>query len=1097
MKNNYGKQRFYAWLMKGFILQLFLFFSIFSVAGGFPSAGQGILKSKISLTVDGMKIKSILKKIEDGGTVRFAYQPNQIDVDRMVSLSIEDLPLENVLGMIFDNGVLFEERGELVVILPANVSAAVIQVSGKVTDADTGEPLPGVNVAVKGTLNGTSTDADGKFSLQIPDQGAVLVFTFVGYLTQEIIAGTQNEIDVALLPDTKTLNEIVVVGYGQTKKSDITGSIASVKGDDVNAYPATNLMQSLSGRATGVQISQNSGEPGGAVSVRIRGTNSVMGSNEPLYVVDGFPYSSNPTLLSNSDIESIEVLKDASATAIYGSRGANGVVIITTKRGKSGKTKVDYDGYVGFQTVRKKIDMMNAREYAQFYNEQATNDRLTPHFTQEQINSFGAGTDWQDVALRTAPIQNHSIAVKGGNEKTKFSVSGSNFNQAGIIKSSNYIRNSLHAALNTDISKKLTFDLNTTLSREEQERQSSSQGGRGASLFSAMLSGYPTIATYNPDGSYTNLSSAYGWGSNVITNPLNFLEQSKNYVCTNRVLTNGALTYKPIDGLGIKISGGVENNDQRNDMYVTKKFVNSQGSAAVATVQSTSVLNENTVSYAKEIGQHNISAVAGATYQSYKETGLSANGSGFISDIQESYDMGAASVQGVPTSYYAEWTLISYLGRVNYSLRDRYLATVSFRADGSSRYSQGQKWGQFPSASIAWRISEESFIKEHIRIISDLKLKAGYGETGSTAIPPYYTLNQLMTGKAVFGDALTTTYSPGSRLAGPLKWETTAQTDFGFTLGLLENRFTFEFDYYIKNTRDLLNIVPLPSTLGYTTTVQNIGRVQNKGFEIAANAVVLEGVFKWNMGANFSRNRNKVMKLYDGRDILGERVDISAINDNINIIREGNPIGSFFGYIEKGYDANGRIMYEDFNGNGVRDIGDKRVIGNPLPSFNYGFNSTMSFKNIELNVFIQGSQGNDIFNVSAIGQTLDYGQALNMPREVHLNHWTPEKTTAKYPIISRATGTQVSNRWVEDGSYLRFKNIQLTYTFPPSYLKAKKFINHAQIYISAQNFITFTKYSWYDPEINSYGGSNSIRLGIDHYSYPSAKTVTVGVKFGF
>ncbi|PGH38932.1 MAG: SusC/RagA family TonB-linked outer membrane protein [Candidatus Nephrothrix sp. EaCA] len=1044
-----------------------------------------------------MKIKSILKKIEDAGTVRFAYQPNQIDVDKMMSLSIEDLPLENVLGMIFDHSVLFEERGELVVILPANVGIAIMQVSGKVTDANTGEPLPGVNVAVKGTLNGTSTDADGKFSLPVPDQGAVLVFTFVGYLTQEIIIGTQNEIDMALLPDTKTLNEVVVVGYGETKKSDITGSIASIKGDDINAYPATNLMQSLSGRATGVQVSQNSGEPGGAVSVRIRGTNSVMGSNEPLYVVDGFPYSSNPTLLSNSDIESIEVLKDASATAIYGSRGANGVVIITTKRGKPGKTKVDYDGYVGFQTVRKKIDMMNAREYAQFYNEQAANDRVAPHFTQEEINSFGNGTDWQDVVLQTAPVQNHSIAVKGGNEKTKFSVSGSNFNQAGIIKSSNYIRNSLHAALSTDISKKLTFDLNTTLSREAQRRQSSSQGGRGASLFSAMLSGYPTIATNNPDGSYTNLSTAYSWGSNVITNPLNFLEQSKNHAHTNRVLTNGALTYKPIDGLAIKISGGIENNDQRNDMYTTKKFVNSQGSAAVATVQSTSVLNENTVSYAKEIGQHSISAVAGVTYQNYKETGLSTDGSGFISDIQESYDMGAASVQGVPTSYYSEWTLISYLGRVNYSFRDRYLATVSFRADGSSRYSQGQKWGQFPSASIAWRISEESFIKDHIRIISDLKLKAGYGETGSTAIPPYYTLNQLMTGKVVFGDALTTTYSPGSRLAGPLKWETTAQTDFGFTLGLLENRFTFEFDYYIKNTRDLLNIVPLPSALGYTTTVQNIGRVQNKGFEIAANAVVLEGAFKWNIGANLSRNRNNVMKLYDGRDILGERVDISAINDNINIIREGNPIGSFFGYIEKGYDANGKIAYEDLNGNGVRDIGDKRVIGNPLPSFSYGFNSTMSFKNVELNVFIQGSQGNDIFNISSVGQTLDYGQALNMPREVYLNHWTPEKTTAKYPIISRSSGTQVSNRWVEDGSYLRFKNIQLSYAFPLSSLKAKKFINHAQIYISAQNFITFTKYSWYDPEINSYGGSNSIRLGIDHYSYPSAKTVTVGVKLGF
>jgi hypothetical protein len=383
-----------------------------------------------------------------------------------------------------------------------------------------------------------------------------------------------------------------------------------------------------------------------------------------------------------------------------------------------------------------------------------------------------------------------------------------------------------------------------------------------------------------------------------------------------------------------------------------------------------------------------------------------------------------------------------------------------------------------------------------ISFISDFKVRAGYGETGSTAINPYQTLNQLVSGKVVFGDALVTYYAPDTRLAGPLKWETTAQSDVGIDIGFLQNRFTFTADYYVKNTRDLLNNVPLPSSLGYGYTIQNVGKVQNKGLELAASAVVLEGPFQWDVSANMSINRNKVVKLYGGNDVLGQSIDISVVNDNINILREGESIGAFFGYVEKGYDANGKIVYEDFNDNGTRDIGDKRIIGNPNPKFIYGFNSNMAYKNFELSVFIQGSYGNDIFNLSAVNQTLDYGQALNMPREVYEDHWTPENTDAKYPVISRSTQTQVSDRFVEDGSYLRFKNIQLSYNLPVGNLNLN-WLRKAQIYVSGQNLITLTGYSWYDPEINSYGGSNSIRLGIDHYSYPTSKSMTVGVRLGF
>lgn len=1090
--------------MKITLTQLLLaaFFSVF--AYGFETKGQEVLDRKISIRVQNETIKSVLSKIEKKASLKFTYQPHIIRRVKNISLDYREIKISQLLDQIFSVGVNYEAVGNQIILSPneqladsisylADIDLSV-KVTGVITD-ETNQPLPGVNVLEKGTSNGATTDIDGRFSLSVEGSSSILSISFIGYETQEILVGNRTEFNVQLATDVRSLQEVVVVGYGEIKKSDITGAVASIKSEELNAYPATNVMQSLSGRATGVYISQNNGSPGSPISVRIRGTNSIQGSNEPLYVVDGFPYSGNPTLLNNADIESIEVLKDASATAIYGSRGANGVVLITTKRGKSGKVKVSYDGYVGVQTVRKKIDLMNAKEYAQFYNEQAANEAKAPHFTQAEIDAMGEGTDWQDVALRSAPIQNHSLSLTGGGENTRYAISLSNFNQGGIIIGSNYVRNSIRTNLTTDINSKLKFDLSSMLSRVDSDRKNSDKGNRGSSLISAMLSGYPTIGTHNPDGTYTNLSAAYGWGSNAIVNPLNWIEQENDKITSNKVLTNAALSYTPIKGLTFKISGGIESTDDRTDYYQTKKFINSTGIASISTFRGTSLLNENTVSYNKQAGKHMISAVAGFTIQNYVSSGLNASGNGFVSDTQESFDIGAAANQGVPSSSYSKWTLLSYLARVNYTFNDKYLLTASFRADGSSRYSENQKWGTFPSASIAWRLSEEEFIK-NISVISDLKVRAGYGESGSTAISPYQTLNQLASGKVVFGDALYTSYAPGTRLAGPLKWETTAQTDVGIDVGLFSNRILFTADYYVKNTRDLLNNVTLPASLGYLTTIRNVGEMQNKGFEFAVNAKILTGDFKWDVSANTSFNKNKIVKLYDGLDVLGGVINISVVGDNINILREGESVGSFYGYVENGYDANGYVTYTDFSGSGTRDALDKRIIGNPNPNMVYGFNSTMSYKNFELNVFIQGTQGNDIFNLSAVNQTNDYGQALNMPREVLYNHWTPETPNAKYPVIKTNSQPQISDRFVEDGSYMRFKNIQLTYTLPVAGLNIN-WLSNAQVYVSGQNLITFTKYSWYDPEVNSYGSSNSIQLGIDHYSYPAAKTYTVGLRLGF
>lgn len=538
-------------------------------------------------------------------------------------------------------------------------------VTGKVVDAQTKEFIPGANIIVKGTTVGTTTDLDGVFTIKVQDNNAVLIISYIGYNSEEVTVGAQEDILVSLVPDIQSLQEVVVVGYGTVKKSDLTGSLSSVKAKELSAFPTTNAVQALSGRAAGVQVIQNNGAPGAGISVRVRGTNSIQGSNEPLYVIDGFPYSGTPTLLNNADIESMEILKDASATAIYGSRGANGVVLITTRQGKAGITRVDYEGSYSIQTVRKKLDLMNAKQYAEFNNMRLVNDGQAPYFTQDQINAFGEGTDWQDLVFQKAPMQNHNLSVNGGNEKTKFSIGAGYFAQDGIIKNSDYNRTSLRTNINHDVSKKINVSFGATLSQIVSNRQNSGGGNRGQSLIGGFISAPPTASPYKDDGTYTQLSTIYPFISNVMVNPLNYLEQTKDRIKSNKILANAAVTFKPFDGFSLKISGGIENSDDRTDGYTTRKFVNSSGSAGVGTVQNVSLLNENIANYAKKFGDHDLSVTAGFTYQNFIGTTLNATGSGFISDVSETYDIGAASTINTPSTSYSKWAMISYLGRIN------------------------------------------------------------------------------------------------------------------------------------------------------------------------------------------------------------------------------------------------------------------------------------------------------------------------------------------------------------------------------------------------------------------------------------------------
>ncbi|WP_090996742.1 TonB-dependent receptor [Pedobacter insulae] len=1044
---------------------------------------------KINLVRNNVTLEAALMEIQKQTGYNFFYSQELLKNAKPFDISVSNSSLKEVLAICFKGQPLtYILNKKTIVVKPADLKNIVqdITITGKVLDHQ-GLPLEGVSVKLKDANKETVTNQNGDYTISVPDGDAKLVFSFLGFESQEVTVGTQTSININLKTALSALEEVVVIGYGTVKKKDLTGSVSQVKSKEINAMPNANVLQALSGRAAGVQVRQGSGAPGSSSTVRIRGGNSILGSNEPLYVIDGFPVNGSPTQINNTDIESVEVLKDASATAIYGSRGANGVVLITTKKGKAGKTAVSFETSYGTQSLIKKLDLMNAKEYAIFYNEQRTNSNLTPFFSQAEIDGFGEGFDWQDFVFQKAPIRTTALNVNGGNEKTQFSVSGSAFGQNGIVKGSDYDRYSLVTSLNHKISDKFSLSFSSTLSKLSTERKDSGGGNRGNSMISAAVSAPPTLTPFNDDGSYRVLSTAYPFIATDIRNPINFINEQNSKIKANVVLANASINYNITPALQLKIAGGIENRDERTDTYTTTKFFASAGSANIFAGQFTSFLNENTLSYQKEFNKHSLNAVLGFTYQDFLNTGVSAGGTGFLSDNFESYDLGAAANPNVPGSSYIKSVLLSYLGRVNYSYDNKYLATVSLRRDGSSRYSEGSKWGYFPSAALAWRVSNEEFLKGN-ELISDLKLRTSFGVTGSQAINPYSTLNQLSAGRTIFNDAPYTTFAPGTVLASDLKWETTEQLDFGIDIGLLKNRFLLTADYYIKNTRDLLSNVILPSSLGYTSTIQNVGQIKNTGLELGLESNILKGAFNWDLNANIAFNRNKVIKLSKGDELLRDRVNLVVINDVTSILTEGKPVGTFWGYLEEGYDATGKIIFKDLDGDGTISQNDKTYIGNANPDFIYGLNSTMTFKNFELNLFFQGLQGNDIFNASSITNTLDYGFGLNMTQDVFDNRWTPQNAAnAKYPKVSNATAVRVSDRLIEDGSYLRLKNVMLAYNLPKSILKTN-WISKLTLYASGQNLFTSTNYSWWDPETN---------FRIDYHSYPNAKSITFGLRAGF
>ncbi|WP_339841028.1 TonB-dependent receptor [uncultured Maribacter sp.] len=1075
-------------------------------------------KAKISLNKEDATVREVIDEIETTTEFKFLFSTKAVDLNRKVTIKIKKASIQTVLKLLFEEGVVSYEIDNRKVLLKRNElyrkpkielpklkeKADQSGIKGNISDVN-GQPLTGASVVEKGTTNGVTADFDGNFLINITDENAILVISYLGFATKEISLNGQVNINVVLEESAAGLEEVVVVGYGTMKKADLTGSVSQVKSETLESVPVFNMEQALKVGASGVRVSQNSGTPGSRIEVRIRGGNSLIGDNQPLYVVDGFPVTGGIDFLNPADIESVDILKDASATAIYGSRGANGVVIITSKRGKKGQeSKVEINSFFGMQQAISRYDLLDAKEYATVANEWLKNEGLNPFFNVSEIQN--PGTDWWDAIFRTSPVQNHTVTFSGSSDKGRYSISGNYYDQEGIIENSGVTRGSVRVNLDQELKSWLKMGINIQLSRNEINSVNVDNGNRGTSMLSAAASAPPTLPLYNEDGLPTQIEQAYNFGSADMRNPLlNTLYKDQDF--SNSILANSTFDFQISPNLSFKTLLGLQYRNARSEGFTPVIYENDRGSASEGNSYSNSFLTENVLTYSKVLNEkHSLNIIGGATYQTNTDRNSYISVSGFANNITENFNLGAAETIGNPSSGYSDWTLGSFLSRVNYIFDGKYMLTASIRADGSSRFGAKNKWGYFPSAAVAWRLSDETFLEDSATI-SNLKLRASYGITGNTALNPYQSLDRLNPVKYIYENQTDVIgFFPTGISNSELKWETTGQLDVGFDLNLFNDRFRFVFDYYKKNTKDLLASVPLPPSVGFGSILRNLGEIQNSGIEFSIDADILRNDFKWNASAQISANQNKVIELAGDSDIFGS--DQGAVWPSANIARVGEPLGAFYGLLEDGLDENGFIKYQDVSGpdgvaDGVINTLDRVILGSYHPDFIYGITSNFSFKGVELNVILEGVQGNELFNATNGTHLNSFQRGNNQFKDIIGNYWTAENpdSNAKYPKISSATQITVSDRFIEDASYLRVKSMRLAYNFPVSEIGLNGF-DMAQLYVSGTNLFTFTNYSGIDPEANTRGTDSSdvgdrLRFGHDQSSYPSAKIYAIGLKFRF
>ena len=1068
----------------------------------------------LSIDLNKVTIKQFFDEIQRKTDYTFSYREGVLDNDRDVVVSAKNKSLSEILTSVLKpKGLSFSIQAKSIVVTRQTLAAQQSTVKGRVVNSS-GEPLIGVTVYSKDNKRGVATDIDGNFSIRVGSGKTSLQFTYVGYKPETVPVKNRDFIAVTMEEDSHMLNEVVAVGYGVMRKSDLTGSVTRVGNDKIANTPTVRLDQALTGKVSGVHITNTTGEPGAATNILIRGGNSISASNEPLYVIDGFIGAGDLNLIDPNDIESIEILKDAAATSIYGSRGANGVIIVTTKRGSEGRNDVTVNAYVGVQQIAKRLEMLNAREYAVMLNQQDVLSNQEPSI--ENPSVYGKGTDWQDEILRLAFMQNYQVAASGGNKDGRYYLSLSMFDQDGVIKNSGIRRYQTRLNLDRKMRHNINIGANFQYSYTQREPNLVSLGG--FDYQSSALATPPTMNIYNEDGSYAS-DSPSRVVSNDIDNVVAQLNERKKQEKAASIYAGIFAEWEAIKDLKFKTflglnAGTNKTSEYKSSMLPTMRQNKIKGEAWINQGESYSILWENTVNYMKEVAKgHHITALLGYTLQTSRSEGLSLYGKNFTNDLLTWNNLADSETSTrLVGSSASEWAIISYLGRINYSALDRYLLTVTGRYDGSSRLGRDNRFAFFPSVAVAWRLSEEPFMKQFSNL-DNLKIRASYGLSGNQDIALYQTWplmkqqNVILTGTPQIG------YIPDRMGNDELKWETTSQFDFGVEASFFKSRLNIEFDAYIKNTKDLLLDVEFPYTSGFKNGFMNVGKISNRGVELMIRSTnISTNDFTWSTEFNISHNRNEVVALGPDKDFeYTFRPGLG--NHPYTWLKVGEPVGAFYGYImdgiyrtreeiEAGCEPNaslGQKIYRDINHDGVITIEDQTTIGDPNPDFFGGLSNTFRYKNFTLNIFLQGTFGNDILSGGDFLYATVDPRFVNQYKRVK-DFWSLDNPGAKFPKLYSNDEYQPSTYMVHDGSHLKIKSVSLYYNFPVKKWRRNKVISELQCYVTGTNLFTFTSYKGYDPEVNTgaEGGYNvysaNVLRGMDFTAYPPARTFTFGVK---
>ena len=1114
------------WIMK--ILLLLIFSSPLHL---FAADSYSKL-TRLTLHMERVKIKDVLMEIENQSEFYFLYNGKLVDVDKTVSVHVEDQAITDVLVQLFDNKeVTFRVVDRQIVLMPASLQTDPnivpssglqdISITGTVTD-EHNDPLIGVNVQVKGTTIGAITDFNGQFTVAIPNRDAVLVFSFIGFITQEMTVGNRTSLTVRLREDISQLEEVVVVGYGTIKKSDLTGSVANVKADRLLDRPAVNVGQALSGKAAGVEIFENGGDPDGKIRIRIRGDNSINSSNDPLYVIDGIIGVINTHLLNPSEIESLEVLKDASAAAIYGARGANGVILITTKRGlKSDKPVISYDGYQSIGQLSRRTPLMNAAEWWQTYNTTLDNaakydpvgfaqGRYSKASTASMPNLFDSSgnpiydTNWQDEAYRTAMSHSHQLSVRGGSNNTTFSAHLGYMNKEALMKNNYLYRYSGRMNLDSELRSWLKMGMNMSYNYSKGNNLYDSY-----SIKRLVQEAIPIIPVKYPDGN---------WGSNrdfpgaVQDTPSRYLEEMVNETTTSQVLADVYLDFIINKDLSFKSTFAIDVSNRKTNYYSGKELIQYSrtqgGIARINTQNQVYWQNENYLNWNKQINPyHRFNLMVGLSWQQRSIENLGAESRSFSDDFYQWHNLGAGTVSMPATSSDSRWSINSYFARLNYNLHERYLITATGRYDGSSKFGQNNRYAFFPSFAFAWRVSEESFLKDN-NLINNLKFRTSIGATGNQEISNYAFLQNLASTNTIFADNYQTALYRSTFGNPDLKWEKTTQWDIGVDISVLDQRIEIVADYYYKKTTDLLLNAPIPNTSGLNRILRNIGSVSNQGIELTLNTHNIRTKdFSWTSSFMFNKNKNKVLKLGENdEDIFSGPTHTQG---ELMILRVGYPVGSLWGLTRLGTWGEdeaveaakysrlpGDIKYADLNNDGRINNDDNSIIGCTLPDWTLTFSNALQWKNFDFTFDIRVMFGNDVVNCQIHNAEDRSGVANGM--KTNMNAWTPTNQNtmvAERRPMATYYDSYPDTHWLQNGSFIRGQNFVLGYTFEKSVLKKIK-IDNLRLYASAQNLFCITGYNGYDPEITTREGA-AFGQGIDDFSEPKARTFTFGLNVTF